>query len=284
MKWILRVLLSAAFLSCPHLYKSFTQGFRIPPNRADIPFNPEWEIDADAENEVRAILKQPFAYLDHGNQSYAFVSQDQKYVLKLFRYNRHRFVPTQIAKGWLRKQLGKKNKDKLLIKIDKTFKAARLAYTEGQEFTQVLFCHLNLTQNQFPLVQFRDPWGRNFSLPIDRYRFVIQRKVTPFKEALLAAKEHPEEMHHLIDSFLILIQERSAKGIHNADPNLGPNFGFLDGKAVEIDFGNYRKIAYDPKSSRQEIDNLTTRLNHWLQINAPEYIPHLQAQRAESEN
>ncbi len=263
------VLFCALFLSLPFLFK---RDFKVPPIHADIPFNPAWEAPPPSE-EILTFLQQPFLYLAHGNQSTVFESQDGRYVLKLFRYKGSRFPLLQQLKN----SFAKKPKTPLLLKLHKTFTAAHLAHTHAQPFTCVLYTHLNLTQNQLPRLVLKA--RRTFSLPLDRYRFVLQRKVNPFKATLLSAKHDPARMQRLIESFVSLLIRRSALGIRNADPNLGPNFGFLDDQAVELDFGNYRPPPYDPHLRRIEIDRFLHRFEEWLSRNAPESVAFLNALR-----
>lgn len=263
--FLLLALSSLLFLPC--LIK---KNFKPPPTYLPLAAHPQWD-NAPSE-EVLSILSQPFTYLARGNQATVFESRDGKYVLKLFRYRRPRFPISHAIKSWCAKRHRKTPKADLFTKMEKTLSAAHLALTEARPFTQVVYCHLNPTKNQLPTVPFHAQ--RTFHLPLDRYRFAIQKKVIPFKPALLAAKDNPEKIHRLIDSFIRLIHQRAAAGISNSDPNLSPNFGFLGEEAVEIDFGNYRKCS-DPKESQAEIDRYLDRLEEWLSKNAPEYKLHI---------
>lgn len=268
------ILFSLFFLMLPQFIKG---NFKIPLKSIEIAFEDKWEFPDPVDDHIKAVLNQPFNYLNRGNQSYVFESQDGKYVLKLFRQSRPRFDIIFKAKSWIQQQLNhfrthkKKPKKELIKKLIKTFNATQIAYAQAKEFTQVVFFHINLTENRFPKVKLRDRLHA-ITIPLDRYRFVVQKKVTPFKNAFQQAKAHPEEVEQMIDSFLTLLFERSEKGIYNSDPNLAPNFGFLNGKAVEIDFCNYKEVA-DSKKRRKEIDGLIGRLEDWLTKNNPEYIP-----------
>lgn len=265
MKTVKLLLISLLFLSIPQFMK---REFKLPPIHAGIPTNPKWDTPPPTD-PILAILNQPFVYLTRGNQSTVFQSEDGKYVLKLFRYKRSLFPLIHKFKNWFKK----KPKQSFLSKADKTFNAAHLAYTEASEHTQVIYCHLNLTNNLLPITQLKA--GKTYTVPLDAYRFALQKKVNPFKETLLSARAQPEEMHRLIDSFVELLIDRSRLNIRNSDPNLGPNFGFLEGKAVELDFGNYHKVSPDLERKKAEISNYLIRLEHWLEDYAPEYIEYL---------
>lgn len=237
----------------------FIMAFILPPTLVRVPYNAHWETSA-VTPEIQNILQQPFTYLAKGNQTYVFVSEDEKYVLKLFRYTRSRFPIVHSLKQWF----AKKTKNDFYTKLQKTFLAAKIASEEGQEFTQVVYCHLNQTENAVPVVTI----DKTYKLPLDKYRFVLQKKAEGFGPTLLGAKNDPERMEKLLISFAELIEKRSSQGIRNSDPNLLPNFGFIRDKAVEIDFGNYRKpVPYDEQLRRSEMENLRSRLHRWLAKN-----------------
>lgn len=270
-------------MSLPFLSTHLPNRFKVPPSLQDISFRPDWEIPClspEQNKEILSILSSPFTYLSKGNQSYVFASSDGEYVLKLFRYRCTRFPILQSIKEWAEAFYKTRPKDDFIVKTNKTFRAARMAFVEGKEFTKVAYCHLNLTKNLLPKTQLITP-HRTVYLPMDRYRFVLQKRVTPFAEALLSAKCNADQMHAMIDSFAALLIERTEKGIRNSDPNLAPNFGFFEGKAVEMDFGNYRPISPDAALRRTEMDNFMLRFRNWLQKNAPEYVGYLDKKQRE---
>lgn len=238
-------------------------------------WNPEWETPPLSEEEkekVLNILQTPFVYLGCGNQSYVF--ENGEYVIKLFRFRLTRFSCLQKVKDGVDRLLHKKAKDSFPVKINKTFTAARMAFVEAQEYTQVVFCHLNLTEGKWPISRFI-VGSRSVFLPMDRYRFVIQKKVIPFKEAMISCRKDPEKMFSQIDSLIHLLLARSALGIRNSDPTLAPNFGFYQGRAIEMDFGNYRKIPLHSEKREEEMLQFMNRLKDWLSKNAPEYVAYL---------
>jgi hypothetical protein len=234
----------------------------------EIGFNPAWEAPLP-NGEILSILHQPFTYLARGNQSTVFVSQDGQYVLKIFRYTRSRFSLLQTLSCWTAKLKNNRPKRGLCAKMNKTLNATYLAATTAQKCTQVIFCHLNLSQGKLPVVECQA--GRVYYVPLDQCRFALQKKVNPFDKTLIAARERPEEMHRLIDSFISLLRARASLGIRNSDPNLRPNFGFLGFDAVEIDFGNYERAS--PRAG--DMSNYLKRLEDWLKKNAPEYVEYL---------
>lgn len=243
------ILFVAMSLSLPSAAKRLTLGFHLAKMRLVLPHHPEWEISPNPD--VFSILKQKFHFLGKGAQCYAFESEDKQFVLKLFRYNQ----PMQ--------------RDK----VTQLFNGCKIAYDLLRDETGLLFIHLNPTPMDLPIVHFKDPIGRHFQLDMNGARFAIQKKAQPFRLTLEKAKASPEEMKNRIDEFLALLEARTAKGVFNSDPNLSRNFGFLENRAIEFDFGNYRAVANLDR--KEEIKRYTSRLRRWLKKYAPEWVAYL---------
>lgn len=270
-KAFLLLLITSVFLMLPVFMKRLTEGFRISKMAIDLSYHAEWEI-SEADSSLESILNQPFTFFGKGAQCYVFLSADKKTVLKLFRYDQ----PMNPLRSFIRKKiLRKKERCKALSNAVRMMNAAKLAFEEAREETGLLYVHLNPTEGKLPILQCRDPLGRKRSIPLDSYRFVLQKKAEPFRETLQKAIQsgNPTEVKDKIDSFLQLLHQRTAKGISNSDPNLSRNFGFLDGRAVEFDFGNYsRRPSFCPD---REIEGYTNRLRRWLKKNSPEWVSYL---------
>src|SRR5947199_6221017 len=66
-----------------------TDDFRLSGITHEMSIKDDWKIDPLNENEkarLRQIFAQKFTYLGKGAQSYAFVSHDNQYVLKFFKF------------------------------------------------------------------------------------------------------------------------------------------------------------------------------------------------------
>ncbi len=253
-------------LSCsllPVSFKRFTCGFKLLKMQFDLPFNHQFNVSPILSNEeLQTILSQPFNYLNRGAQAYVFESKDKKYVIKFFRHHNSLFST-------------KKRKTLTHQKILRFCSASILAYTKAHEETGVLFLHLNPTKETLPHLQVTGPLGGHFSLNLNSYRFIIQKKALPFEEALLHAYHSHDTalMAHYIDSFVKLLKSRTEKGLRNTDPSLFRNFGFLNKEAIEIDFGNYQE---DPNN--KDLYLFTKKFRKWLSKNTPEWVPYLNEQ------
>ncbi len=268
-RWCFFFLLVGGSLFLPFFAQRLTLGFHPAKLRFSFPYHLEKKQPPVTE-EIEGILKQPFTYLNRGSQLYVFESQDKKYVLKLFRYNRSQFPAIQKIKKWFHK----KEKTNLCSKIEKTFNAYAIAFFEAPECTQLLYVHLQPDREKFPQVTLTDPIGRTWLLRINEYRFALQRKADSFKETLVRNIENIAEMRTLLQSFLSLMVNRTHLQIRNSDHNLWPNFGFFENRAVEIDCGNYRKCPAlsDPELRIQEIERFFYPLFQWMIKHAPEYL------------
>jgi hypothetical protein len=250
-KYAYVILFPILMLLLPFCLSWMVRGVRLTHVQANIPFYPEWETDLPANSEILGVLDQPFSYLGKGLQCFVFQSQDGNYVVKLFRSA----PPAKMAS---------------------LLNAFKLAYDRAQEETGLLYVHLNPTSEKIPLFQCRDALGRPYRLHLESYRFAIQRKAKPFRETLLASlSDHTTQKR--IDQFLALLKARAEKGIGNLDSNLSRNFGFLEDRAIELDFGNYfvSPALSDPDGRFREVQRYVGSLKNWLEKTAPEWGPYL---------
>ncbi len=233
-------------LLLPAVTKRFTQGFKIAKMKLDFPHHPEWEVPIDSQ--IAPILAQPYFFLGKGSQCYVFESQDKKWVIKFFRYD-HPISEDKIAH---------------------LFNACKTAYDFLKEETGIVYIHLNPTMVNLPTLYCEDPVGRRVEFDLNQCRFAIQKRAKPFRKILEEARKSPKQMQKRLDEFIDLLIARTRKGVLNSDPSLSRNFGFLEDRAIEIDFGNYRSVGKVDQAA--EIKRYTAKLKKWL---APEWIPYL---------
>jgi hypothetical protein len=218
------------------------------------PSMPEWETEPLSDPAILSQLEKTFTYFARGNQSYVFLSHDGKFVLKLFSYNTCPIPYGQICERFLRKHIGLKKKRFLPLetRILKNFTACQLAYNLARKQTGVLFVHLNPKKGILPTIKVKDRLGRTHEIDPARYRFVLQEKAKPLIENLNA---------QTIQKFYKLTQELSELGIVNLDPKIGSNFGCLDGRVVQVDFGNF---SYCPERAAANQVAFEKKFTEWL--------------------
>jgi hypothetical protein len=263
------LLISAIFLWFPSAYKRWTHSFRPAKCILSWPYNPDWDAEPDAS--IRDILKEPFTYLSKGAQSYVFLSNDQKYVLKLFRFDACRIQLGQKLKKKFRKWTGMRGKHELPldVKARKTLSSCKISYDLASDLTGVVWVHLNPQPTDLPMISLKDRLGRTHRIDPSKYRFALQKKADSFLQTILKA----EDPAPLIDSYLSLISKLSERGIANLDPTMGRNFGFIDGQAIEIDFGNF---ALDSSRAERDRIHFEKRLVKWLEKKRPDAAGYVQ--------
>ncbi len=261
-------------LSVPSVFKRLTGGFRVEKLQLAFPFAEEWDAGGEMIMEAREILSQPFHYLDRGSQCYVFESKDGKYVIKILRFDQRKTLFKEIFGRLLPY---KKSCMDSYEKAAHLFSACKLAYNRVRFETGLIYLHLNTGSQNLPVLHCKDALGRSYRLALDEYRFVLQKKADPFRKVFLKNLHHPEEMKKSLDSVFALLMARTAKGLHNSDSNLSRNLGFLDGRAIEIDFGNYWDCQdlYLPRNRVREVYRFSRSLRSWIQEQAPEWVSYI---------
>ena len=174
------------------------------------------------------------------------MSSDRQYVLKLFFFD----TPTS----------------------QRALEGCITAYLYAAQDTGIVYAHLNRTDSQLPTVVLKGPAWKRCSVSLDQVRFALQRRATPLSEELLHAYQKRDllSFRRKINEAFALMQKRSERGIQNADHRLVNNFGYIEKKVVEIDFGQY---YYDPDNhqSRQEKLRALSHLARWVKKQMPEW-------------
>ena len=270
------------------LWKDRNDGFSIDRIHTKLANAPEWEIPTSAEKlaQVNQILAQPFCYLGHGFQFYAFESIDGKYVLKFFRHQR---LHPPVLYDWLpdwgvvrdikaKKSLKRSERVKLL------FESLKIAYDNIPEESGLIYVHLNKTKNQHPVALLIDKLEDEYKMPLDDTEFVLQYKATyvkPTIKALMKA-ERVADAKDRITQLFALLKKTAKKGIIDTDGALiyKNNVGFTEDRAVYIDIGSFvfkesiktkERFAYDL--------NRLKPLNKWLAANYPTLSAHFERQQ-----
>lgn len=221
----------------------------------------------------KTIVDQPYTYLAKGHQSYVFMSQDQKYVIKFYRFPSHlrRFPflnhPLSSHFSKKRQQIMAYNLEKLAL----SFNSYQIAYKKLSEETGTLWVHLQPTKDLQQLITLIDRTGCRYTLPLDSLFFVVQKKMELFFPALenLIEQGGLDASKQMIDSLIDLIMSRCEKGIQDTDPVLEKNYGWDGKRVVSIDIGRFVEKPKEQLQSSDEIAKITYPLNCWLKNHQP---------------
>lgn len=261
------------------------RGFSVDKISSKLEYKESWEVEPFLQQEQESLCKQvfsqPFYYLGAGKQCYAFVSEDQHYVLKFFKM--HHLMP----KNWLNAfpfslfenyRFNQVDKKKQLL--DETFDSFKLAYEHLKHETGLVYIHLNKSRYLKTKVNLIDRNGKNFSIDLDSKEFVLQRKAIPLYSHLLVLTENNEDqrIHQCIRSLLKVVVARCRAGFGDRGIGVRHNYGFIDDQAVIIDCGQFvpdETLAF-PHNFHREILRVTEALDLWAHKNCPELIPIIQ--------
>jgi hypothetical protein len=234
-------------------------------------------ISAECAALPPEILDQKFFYLDKGAQAYAFISEDQRYVLKFYKlhiYGPNSFLSYLPFGSFHDRWQHKKQKYAF------TLQSVRTAFELFKGETGLVYAHLSPTSALKKSVEVVDRRGKQHRVELDRTLFVVQKRADlPYAYiATLMQKGDVEGAKRALASIFTLLEKFGKDGVTDNDVIVRKNIGFIDGKAAQIDVGKMRiepsRIGTD--AWRYELHKFTASLKVWLEKNYPELLPHFE--------
>ncbi|MDN3506166.1 MAG: hypothetical protein P0S96_02950 [Simkaniaceae bacterium] len=201
--------------------------------------------------DVSNILSQRFRYLTKGKQSFVFLSEDGKWVLKLPR------LPRAKMRYALHFDAKKPFFENALLH-------GKSIYEELEKETGVVYAHLKPSQ-QFNPVLLIDQYGQNYSLDPNDLPFFLQKRGEDFFTFFAGLKDPTT----LIEKTISLFSSLYDKGFIDRDPILDKNFGVIDGSPFIMDIGQLEKCDHLP-SRREYLEEMTQSLAEKLQRESPD--------------
>jgi hypothetical protein len=242
-------------------------------------YRPEWEIDVPDEKDqalIDAILAQPFSYLDEGGQSYVFSSADQKYVLKLFKFQRFRpyffvqILPDIFPFHSFRNNHIEKRKQKLVA----AFRGYRLAYERHRKESELLFIQLNPVKSSKSITVF-DKYHRERKINLTNVPYVLQKKgeMLSIDLAKILDAKDLQSAKKRIDQLFELYLSEYQKGIYDLDHGIMHNIGSSEDALFHLDVGKlvYNEEIKNPELYKKDLNKITQKLQSWIQQRYPEY-------------
>jgi len=266
----------ALFFTIERFCHKQTHGFRLYKIQSDHENHPDWDVKPPRNINLDTILSQPYYFLNSGGECYAFVSKDQKYVIKFFKHHHMR------ANRWydlLPLPIFLQTRTKRREKLSTLFTSCKIAEKRFKKQTGLLYLHLNQTKNLQKKIQLFDAIGAVHYLDLDPTSFAIQKKATlayPTLTHLMQAGEIQAAKVRL-ESLIQLMIARSKAGVADHDPRKR-NFGFVQDQAIEIDLGSFeiKESLKNPKESRRALYYETLKLRKWIKKYHPELSPVLE--------
>lgn len=239
-----------------------TPGFGVYNISSNLKPEKDWEVSPlsfTEKEELEKILSQPFSFLGAGAMSYAFVSADGKMVLKFFRMKN--FLP----KPWH----GKEKNAKRIAKLKQAFTAYKLGYEQLKEESGLIFIHLNRTSDLQKKVKLFDRDGKKHHVDLDSTVFVLQKRAELLYDHLAKVDNQKEALIALFR----LIQIRGQKGVVDDDHGVRNNFGFAEGRPIQIDIGRITPCEASRGDAQVELARVAAKIRSWAEISRPEVIP-----------
>lgn len=294
--WISAICLSFAvfwtYKAICCLWEQQSDGFSIGGISSSRRPNPAWDVhplSQEERTELDRALSQKYHYLARGNQAFAFLSEDGRYVLKFFKQKL--FEPPLFWKlapsAWLKEGRRAKKIWKKEDKLRRDFESYRMAFDELKEETGLILVHLNTTDWIGRNVSITDKIHIEHSIPLDDFNFIIQKRadlVYPTIDRLMA-EGNINAAKDALSSILQLFASRCQKGISDSDPDLDKNFGFIDGRAIQIDIGRFTRNATKVKFRDRHLSQpvglsdveppvIKDSFKAWLSENHPDLYEH----------
>jgi hypothetical protein len=250
-----------------------------------LPNKAEWDLpkpSSEQEALLDKILAQKFHYLAKGAHCYAFVSEDQNYVVKFHRYPSHMRIfpwlthPFSYQFNERRKKIKEHNFQKLATNLT----SYKDSYLDLQEETGVILVHINRTENLRKKITLVDKTQAEYRISLDDVTFILQYKadlIYPTLDRLIRERKL-QEAKQVVSNIIRLITSCCQKGYVDEDPVLRKNYGLLADRAIHIDVGDLvknEKIVLK-ENYIPHVKEMTESLRKRLENNYPELLSHYQ--------
>jgi hypothetical protein len=249
------------------VYYKITDGFSLKIVQEAKSFSMEKN---DNLNEVNKILDQPFRYLARGRQSFVFVSDDDKYVIKFL--NSRRYDVSLLKHNFIKSKYIKKHYEKRITRFSEDIKALDLACKDFKDEAALIFVHPFKThcfKNNFV---FYDKLNRKNEIDLNEVVFILQKKACDvFYTAFEKADD--ELKNHYILGYLNVIEKRARALVIDSDLDRKySNYAVVKDKVITIDIGRtyFDEKLKDPYFFNKEIIRSTKTLRRYLAKNHPE--------------
>lgn len=271
MKKLLGFVLGIFILVAGHLVYLYNHREFSPP-AFQHPFILKLEGQAPAGEKTRAaeILDQKFTYLGSGTQVTAFESADHRYVLKFFNprntikenwFHRYSRLRQMNSWKWIKKTYFEKEK-----RLLKFFKCHRLAFRDLREESGLVYLHFDRSSGLSKKVNVIDRDGKEYLVDLTLCPFILQKKVSIASTYLEERLEKGllQEAKEGIKQIYQLFLTRAQKGYTDHRQSLRKNYGFADGRAVQLDVGRIKQNEKVQKAPVEDLERIMENLSKQL--------------------
>ena len=205
---------------------------------------------------IDQIFSQSFHLFSNGGQSYVFLSDDQKIILKLFKFQHHRIPP------WLEHipltggLLDKKNRKKAYKRgrLLHSYKSYENAFSYLKEESKLIEVNLSNKPHRYhSKIKIFDAQNICHEIDPNITPFLLQKKVDLFESVIenYISDQTFDRAYTSITNLLDLIAKRVSLVFVDNDAFLFKNIGIDYNQAVLIDVGSLEK--YDSISYKEKL-------------------------------
>lgn len=248
-----------------------------------LPNDPRWDLPPPSSEELHLldqILNQKFHYLAKGAHCFAFMSEDEKYVIKFHRYASHMRVFPWLTHpfSYQFNERRKKIKAHNFEILDYNLSNYKASYEDLKKESGLILVHINRTNYLNKAITISDKIQGEYTVPLDQVTFILQHKadlIYPTLDQLYAAHEI-DKAKQVVSQIIHLISSCCEKGYVDQDPILRKNYGLLANEAIHIDIGDMVKddTVRDKQTRVAHVKELTECLRVRLEKEYPELLEH----------
>jgi len=263
-KWkVLTILIALCAISFA-VYEAYQRQFKLENIRLDSAES-KLPVNSDELKLLQDVLSQPYTYLDRGKQSFVFLSQDQRYVLKFFdtRNLRPRYFSSEVRRSYKRK-------------IARLITGYRTAFDHDRDHSGLLYVQLQPNPEVKLVVDLIDRFGFQHKINLGKVPFIVQQRAIPTRHLITAMLEkgNTAEAIQFLRKMIDMYMDEYQRGLFDRDHNFMHNTGFIDGQPVRIDQGRLKvdESFKDPRIFMPDLRKITIdRTGGWLSRHFPQY-------------
>jgi hypothetical protein len=264
-------------------YYSLTDDFRLSNITYAIPYHPEWNVaplPPQEQTHLDSILAKKFSYLGKGSQSYVFVSEDDKYVLKFFKFKHLKpsLLITMIPKiaplsSLQEKEIQRKNKKLLHL-----FQGYKLAFERDRLESGLIWIQLNPSHTP-KVIAVLDKIGREHAIDLGSVVFIVQEKGETLRSVLTRqlTQGDLQQAKATLHQVLALYLHEYQKGIYDRDHGVMINMGFVGTRPLHLDVGKLTQDEEIKKPEVYQVDlaKVANKIAGWILHHYPAAYPEL---------
>lgn len=231
--------------------------------------------NVEEEALLTQIFAQPFKYLGKGSQSYAFESEDGKYVLKFFKFKhlKPNFWVDSLPQISPFKEFKEATALRKKRKLNSLFKGYELAYSQNREGARITYLHLNITNYLHINATVIDKMGLSRKIPLDTVIFLLQEKGETLRYTLthLLSEHKIDEAKQALSSILEMYISEYEKGLYDHDHGVMQNSGFISGRPFHLDVGKFNsdERMKNPENYKADLAQVIWKMDTWIKTNTP---------------